>query len=376
MYILLGKTYGNIAKTAVFVGTLGGLIAFLIIISDLAAPVLHEYGPDDSFFTSRPFVIICFVIFVVFPLSVVPDLESLTISSIVAVVTIVFVGVVVVVQSFAHDFISNLSSAHLGPKNEYSVFEAIPLILFAFAGILQVVSVMGEMPWREDGKTVTDMNICCRWTVVICASIYIIVGTKIAQLNSYHPLIRCFFRTTGAFGFVQFGDDTEGVILDDYDSDDIFANMGRLSMAIHVALAYPVILFPAQQSLLHSVIMPLYLHRTKRSGLAASLTSSSASHEGTNTAAMFEQSKIISVEADSNSNGGEESTRSVLHTSTADMEEQKDPAAHPSRSRAYSMEVLDAQEPPLPLRIASSLFITSLTALIAILLPQAEIVFG
>ncbi len=176
MYILLGKTYGKIAKTAVFIGTLGGLIAFLIIISDLAAPVLHEYGPANSFFTSRPFVIIVFVIFVVFPLSVVPDLESLTLSSVIAVVTIVFVGIVVVAQSFAHDFIDNISTVHLAPHNEYSVFQAVPLILFAFAGILQVVSVMGEMTWYENGKTVRDMNVCCRWTVIICAMIYIIVG--------------------------------------------------------------------------------------------------------------------------------------------------------------------------------------------------------
>ncbi|CAM9524509.1 unnamed protein product, partial [Ectocarpus fasciculatus] len=173
MYILLGPRFGVAAKAAVFVGTLGGLVAFLIIISDLAAPVLSEYFPD-SFFTGRPFVIIAFVIFVVFPLS------------------------------------------------------AVPLILFAFAGILQVVSVMGEMSWDESGKTVRDMNLACNWTVLICAFIYIVVGV---------------------FGFIEFGDDTEGVILDDYDSDDILANLGRLSMAIHVALAYPVILFPAQQSL-------------------------------------------------------------------------------------------------------------------------------
>lgn len=177
MYILLGPRFGVAAKAAVFVGTLGGLVAFLIIISDLAAPVLSEYFPD-SFFTGRPFVIIAFVIFVVFPLSVVPDLESLTLSSIIAVVTIVIVGIVVVVQSFSHDFIDNLSVAHAGPSHEYSVFQAVPLILFAFAGILQVVSVMGEMSWDESGKTVRDMNLACNWTVLICAFIYIVVGKE------------------------------------------------------------------------------------------------------------------------------------------------------------------------------------------------------
>lgn len=66
----------------------------------------------------------------------------------------------------------------------------------------------------------------------------------------------CLF--VGVFGFVQFGDDTDGVILDDYNSNDSFANFGRLSMALHVALAYPVILYPAQQCLLQTVFMPIY----------------------------------------------------------------------------------------------------------------------
>lgn len=181
IYILLGPRFGAWAKAAVFIGTLGGLVAFLIIISDLAAPVLSEYFPD-SFFTGRPFVIISFVIFVVFPLSVVPDLESLTISSVIAVVTILVVAVVVIVQSFMHDFGVNLTSARVGPSSEYSVFEAVPLILFAFAGILQVVSVMGEMRWDESGKTIRDMNLACSWTVAICAGIYILVGGLFSNL--------------------------------------------------------------------------------------------------------------------------------------------------------------------------------------------------
>lgn len=154
------------------------------------------------------------------------------------------------------------------------------------------------------------------------------------------------------FGFIEFGEDTEGVILDDYDSDDVFANFGRLSMAIHVALAYPVILFPAQQSLLHSLIMPIY--RRLRGGTVRS------------NLAMFEGSRLVKVET-------------VPNTATDDDSSNVHSPLLPTfggRQRTISMETLDAEDIPLPLRVASAVTITLLTAVIAIMLPQAEIVFG
>lgn len=132
-HIRLGENYGVAASVCLFVGTIGALIGFLIIIADILVPVLHQYGPDDSFTTGRVFVTLIFVVFVACPLSTVPDLESLTISSIIAVATVAFVALVVVIESFSHDFFHNLSVMHIQPRTSSSVLTAISIMMFAFA---------------------------------------------------------------------------------------------------------------------------------------------------------------------------------------------------------------------------------------------------
>lgn len=129
-------------------------------------------------------------------------------------------------------------------------------------------------------------------------------------------------------------------------------------MAIHVALAYPVILFPAQQSLLHSFIMPIYTRIAGKRSLR-SVTDP----------ALFQGSRVVKVEASPAVDEGS-TIRSALHSPPQDHTERQ------SSHRTLSVEVIDAEEIPLALRIASAVTITFLTAVIAILLPQAEIVFG
>lgn len=47
-------------------------------------------------------------------------------------------------------------------------------------------------------------------------------------------------------GYLRFGDNTEGMILNNYSNNDLLSNCTRLVMATHIALAYPVIFYPAQ----------------------------------------------------------------------------------------------------------------------------------
>lgn len=176
MYIRLGKGYGDATKAIVIFGTLGTLVAFLIIIADLAEPVLDNYFEASSFFTSREFVTFTFVLFVVFPLSTLPNLEALSMSSVIAITTILFVCIVVIGESIGHSFGSHISSISVTPSSATSIFYAIPIILFAFVGILQVVPVMGEMGWDASGRTIKDMYTVCRWTVIFCAGLYLTIG--------------------------------------------------------------------------------------------------------------------------------------------------------------------------------------------------------
>lgn len=98
--VRLGGAYYSLAEFSLYFGIIGVLIGFLIIIADLCCPVLeiwlsHKY----SFFASRSFVVLFFAVGVACPLSSLPDLKSLTLSSILALLSVLFVVLVVVARS-------------------------------------------------------------------------------------------------------------------------------------------------------------------------------------------------------------------------------------------------------------------------------------
>lgn len=58
------------------------------------------------------------------------------------------------------------------------------------------------------------------------------------------------YTLTGAFGYVACGSATQGDILLNFPSNDVFADVARALMAIHVTLAMPVIVVPCRRSIL------------------------------------------------------------------------------------------------------------------------------
>jgi amino acid permease len=337
-HLRLGKVYGRITQFCLFVSTLGALIGYLIIIGDLLTPVLQEiFGSGDSFFTSRLFVILAFVLFIAFPLSTIPDLEGLVISSIIAVTTVLFVALVVVIQSCSAGF--PIDKAHAGPESFSSAVTSIPLMIFAFSCNVQVSPVLAEMPWDSvENKTMRDMSSCIQRAMTFCAALYIIMGV---------------------FGYVQFREDTDGVILDNYNTNSILAGLARFSMVVHIALAYPVILYPAQQNFVAAFLLPLY----------NSFTSASPTEEFTITTNLAENSLLSSTE-------------SVLHANNSSSFFTESTVSPPKSSFHVEAERTSTVTPPilnlapLPLRIFSALSIAFCTSLVAIVLPQAEVVFG
>lgn len=145
--------------------------------------------------------------------------------------------------------------------------------------------------------------------------------------------------TVGAFGFIEFGEDTDGIILTNYSSGDVLVHVSRLSMAIHIALAYPVVLFPAQQCLITSFFLPLYHQWCGPRGMQAN---QQYAYEG--------------------------SSHCLASASSTDIE--------PLLPYGVDSQNLSHAAAPLPLRLLSSFATTFCITVVAIVVPQAELVFG
>lgn len=132
----------------------------------------------------------------------------------------------------------------------------------------------------------------------------------------------------GVCGFLDFGSSVDGVILENYSDRDTLVNVGRFIMAVHVALAYPVIFHPAQSGLIR---------------WAWTLSS-----EQSDSTSPFMEPLVSTL---SESPGGEE------------QEERGEWSLH-------------TKVPPLYVRVGTALVVGGLTAAAAICVPEVEIVFG
>jgi amino acid permease len=175
----LGETAGVVANLSIYIGIVGALIGFLIIIAELTCPVFEAWTHSESIFAQRVVVIPIFVLFVAMPLSALANLHSLVLSSVLAVISVLFVVIVVVVR-FGN---SSSSFSQPQPKSWWSIFEAMPIILFAYGCPLQVVTSTYELH-NEEGTdkhtTLKAMNASSLATICVCAGMYLAVGGWVA----------------------------------------------------------------------------------------------------------------------------------------------------------------------------------------------------
>ena len=227
MKVRLGETAGRIASFSIYFGIFGALIGFLIIIAELTCPVLQQWFSDTLFIVKRPVVIIIFVVFIAMPLSTLKNLKSLAFSSVLAIVSVLYVVFLVTYRQV----VSSSPPCHQWlPSSRWSTFEALPIMLFAFGCPLQTVTSVHELADLDPSHSAAVMKTAVVVTMCTCGWMYISVGL---------------------FGFLDFGQDTDGIILNNYSKNDFVANVGRVLMALHVALAYPVIFNPAQSGLVY-----------------------------------------------------------------------------------------------------------------------------
>jgi len=216
-------------------------IAYIILLGDLLVPILEWVsGLDIGIFGKRLTEIIAIIL--VFPLTLKRNFHGLKYEAIFAVVSVVFLCGVLFVKCV----IANMSSEHwvytvdsnlmkhshmvslsidriIWPSSVLDVVYAFPVIGVAYGCHVNVLPVHQELsiPTRKRIRQVTY------YTMMICTILFL--------LAAYSGLLFAEKYTCGN-------------ILLNFDNDDLWINVGRICLSIHLLTAYPILVLPCRRA--------------------------------------------------------------------------------------------------------------------------------
>ncbi|XP_021904092.1 amino acid transporter AVT6C-like [Carica papaya] len=233
---LMAESFGQFGSVAVqicvMVTNLGCLMIYLIILGDVlcgnrSGESIHT-GILQEFFgihwwSSRAFVILLVVLFVMLPLALLRQVDSLRHSSAVSIgLAIVFV-VISSVMAIHALWTGKTQNPRLIPDftkvSVLDLFTTIPIFVTGFGFHVVVHPIKAEL------QKSSDMSLAVRISLLICITIYF---------------------TIGFFGYLLFGDAIMPDMLVNFDQNSdssiglVINDIVRLSYAIHLALVFPL----------------------------------------------------------------------------------------------------------------------------------------
>ncbi|QIW97458.1 hypothetical protein AMS68_002976 [Peltaster fructicola] len=205
----------------------GGMIAFCIIIGDSIPHVLTAIFPSlpDTpvlwLLADRRAIIILFVLGVSFPLSLYRDIALLAKASTLALISMIVIIIAVVTQGplAPADRRGKLSGSIL--IND-GVFQAIGVISFAF--------------------------VCHHNSLLIYGSLKKPTMDRFAQVTHYSTgisMVACLTMALG--GYISFGDQTKGNVLNNFPSDNVVVNIARLCFGLNMLTTLPLECFVCRE---------------------------------------------------------------------------------------------------------------------------------
>jgi|UniRef100_A0A7S4LJV0 amino acid permease len=203
----------------VFINSFGAAICYLIMIGDLMPNAMQTFVelPPDHFFWRREFWIGLFTLmFIVIPASF-KNMDSLAFTSALSLFTILYMTVVIVAYAWVPELAINPEppAMHWGLPDDYSqLLLVLPLFVFAFGCHQVTFQLVDEL---KDN------------TLFRCD---LVIGSAMA--------ISCLFYLFVAFsGYRTFGNATVPDIISLY-PDNVFLAVGRIGLALNMALSYPL----------------------------------------------------------------------------------------------------------------------------------------
>eukprot|EP01114_Cavostelium_apophysatum_P003928 TRINITY_DN14068_c0_g1_i1.p1 TRINITY_DN14068_c0_g1~~TRINITY_DN14068_c0_g1_i1.p1 ORF type:complete len:433 (+),score=69.93 TRINITY_DN14068_c0_g1_i1:110-1408(+) len=230
------KTYQDVAFVAFGkIGTIGvqlmllfalygSQIGFIVIIGDLLTPVFCTFDAAlcDSVYTHRNFLSLMVVVFIITPLAFFPKIHQFQWSSAFAVLSVVFLLCVVIARSVQYIASHPLGHVDLFRWSPMGIAQTTPIMAFALGCHVQVIPVVMALKPSVAQRSGGDK-------VVFAA-------------NTFSTLLYFAF-SVGAL--LEFGDGVDKNILQNYGADKLIT-AARIVMAIHVSLAFPLLIWPSR----------------------------------------------------------------------------------------------------------------------------------
>eukprot|EP00760_Papus_ankaliazontas_P019351 PhM_4_TR18013/c0_g1_i3/m.33382 len=213
------------AEGAIVWYTFGVLVAYVVLISDLMAPLADSWMGLSGFMgTGTAWVLICSPFLFLF--SCARRLNELKITSILAFATTVYVGVMVVVRYAQLDEAERPAHPNVHTINS-NILRVIPVMAVCFSMHYNVPPLYKELTDRTPRR----MGIAVSTSFLMIIVFYLIVGV------------------TGYLAWGKRIHEDGGDLLAHYSNHDTLINLGRLFMFLHFVCVYPIITMGCRRSL-------------------------------------------------------------------------------------------------------------------------------
>lgn len=242
-----------IFDSAIAIKCFGVGVSYLVVIGDLMPKIMESLNvSEESILMERNFWITCFMVGIVTPLSFLKKLDSLKYTSIVALVSVVYL-ICLVVEHFLVDQVPERTIDVFGPVSWKLTLSSFPIFVFAYTCHQNMFAIINELKSNEkDGSTTRQSNMIIRNAITIACASYLVVGI---------------------LGYLTFGTSVNANIITMYPRDLIPSLIGRLSIVVMVSLSFPLQCHPCRGSVNHVIHFLI-------NGVEAKLRSSQASSNG------------------------------------------------------------------------------------------------
>jgi sodium-coupled neutral amino acid transporter 6 len=262
---IMEKAFGSKGKKASSALVFGILtlviIAFLVLLRDIAASIVEYFSPTDFILTvNQKNLLVTILVGTCYPVMVADQLYSLRFISYMGTICVIFLLFILFYKAIIYNFFtlhSNTSNTsdrvRLGPNDWNDLLTAIPITLISYFCHCSVITVYSELQRPTDER----MNRIIDYLLYISSTIYIAFG-----------LCGYFFAY----------DNTDDNILDNFSSHDISLVIARFGLLLTLLCQLPMIVVPCRKTFYPLFYSELNTITRKRTSSGNSLCSSNSNN--------------------------------------------------------------------------------------------------
>lgn len=224
-----GKKVAIFVEINILIFCFGIAVAYLVTLGDIITPLGEIYFGTASLLAQRWLLMTIACVSIMLPLSLLKDISSLQFSSILGVLSIIFLVVAVCIRSIMHASQSGLPkdiswTINLTQGPDFML--SVPIVMFAFTCQVNVFSIYTEL----QRPCIRRMNKVVDRATLISVLIYLTIGV-VAYL---------------AFGSSLVDPKYKGNILLSFPLNDTLIAISRAAITFTVSVAFPLNIFPCR----------------------------------------------------------------------------------------------------------------------------------